>query len=88
MSGNLFLSSAIGSRKCSVQFNLSQVNDFVKARAIAVSSQIPGAIFRFASQTPTSLEEAFATPNGFLNLTKDIYVRHSDVSVYHKLTCL
>ncbi|GJE93537.1 DUF3433 domain-containing protein [Phanerochaete sordida] len=64
-----------------VLFNQSSVNDFVKARAVAIQSQIPGAIFRFASQDPNVLQtQFFDPPNGFLSLTDRIYTQHLAVS--------
>ncbi|KAI0694036.1 hypothetical protein BC835DRAFT_1351017 [Cytidiella melzeri] len=54
---------------------------FIAARATAVGSQIPGAIFRFASQNAgTSLQQYFDSPDGFLNLTSQIYTQHLAVS--------
>lgn len=64
-----------------VLFNQSDVNDFVRARAVAIQSQIPGAIFRFASQDPEELQQQFFDPpDGFLALTDRIYTQHLAVS--------
>ncbi|KAI0085214.1 hypothetical protein BDY19DRAFT_453229 [Irpex rosettiformis] len=53
---------------------------FIQARATAVGSQIPGAIFRFASQDPTSLQQSFDALDGFVNLTSQIYTQHLSVT--------
>ena len=50
------------------------MNDFIKARATAIQSQIPGAIFRFASQNPALLEQDFDSTDAFLPITDRIYV--------------
>lgn len=69
--------SALTRNHYRVLFNQSSLNDFVKARAVAIQSQIPGAIFRFASQDPNILQQTFDSPAGFLLLTERIYVRTS-----------
>lgn len=48
------------------------MSDFVQARAVAIQSQIPGAIFRFATQT--GLDMAFTSPTDILSITENIYV--------------
>ena len=60
---------------CRVLFSSSNSNEFVKARAVAIQSQIPGAIFRVASER-FDIDQFFGTPR-FLPLTKTIYVRVS-----------
>ena len=54
--------------------DLAQQDKFILARATAISSRIPGAILRFATQIDPSLQLYFGTPGGFLNLTSQIYV--------------
>lgn len=46
---------------------------FVEARATSISSGIPGAIFRLASQQ--GLQREFDDETGFFTLTDKIYVR-------------
>lgn len=58
------------------------MNDFIRARAVAIQAQIPGAIFRFASQDPDTLEQFFEGSSEFLPLTKQIYV---SVSCFDRL---
>ncbi|KAL4247888.1 hypothetical protein ABKN59_007467 [Abortiporus biennis] len=57
-------------------------NAFVQARATAIRSGIPGAIFRFASTSlaGTTLNQLFDSPDGFLSLTDRIYTQHLSVS--------
>ena len=57
-----------------VIFTQTNMNDFVKARAVAIGSQIPGAIFRYASQNPALLQQFFDSSVEFLPLTERIYV--------------
>lgn len=61
-------------------------DQFVKARATTIGSQIPGAILRFMSQDPTQLQNAFNSPDGFLNVTNTIYVRPSDIYMRYSQT--
>lgn len=57
-----------------VKFTASN-NSFVQARAVATNSGVPGAVFRFASQLgPAGLQATFDNPNGFLSITKQVYV--------------
>ncbi|EKM51190.1 uncharacterized protein PHACADRAFT_200015 [Phanerochaete carnosa HHB-10118-sp] len=63
-----------------VLFNQSGMDDFVKARAVAIQSLIPGAIFRLASQDPAFLQQSFDSPDNFLSLTNSIYTQHLAVS--------
>ena len=59
-----------------VLFGDVPTDPFVQARATAIGSQIPGAIFRLASQNATtSLLAFFDSERGFLDLTTQIYVR-------------
>jgi hypothetical protein len=50
-------------------------NSFSQARALAVRSGVPGAIFRFASLRAGGVESTFVDDNGFLNITQSVYVR-------------
>ncbi|KIP05249.1 hypothetical protein PHLGIDRAFT_36550 [Phlebiopsis gigantea 11061_1 CR5-6] len=63
-----------------VIFTQTNMNEFVKARAVAIQSQIPGAIFRYASQNSTLLQQFFDSSVEFLPLTKRIYTQHLAVS--------
>lgn len=47
---------------------------FVQARATATGSAVPGAVFRFASQQPNGAQPTFDDPNGFLDITHQVYV--------------
>lgn len=49
-------------------------NPFIQARATATNSGVPGAIFRFASQLPNGPQSTFDLPNGFLDITRTVYV--------------
>ncbi|CAL1702679.1 unnamed protein product [Somion occarium] len=51
---------------------------FVEARATSISSGIPGAIFRLASQQ--GLQREFDDETGFFTLTDKIYTQHLSVS--------
>ena len=56
----------------------SQSSDvFITARAIAINSGLPGAIFRFASKKPGGIQSVFQDPYGWLNTTSKIYVSSS-----------
>lgn len=61
---------------CSVVFDNS-TNPFIQARATATNNGIPGAIFRAASELPNGPQGTFDLPNGFLDLTSQVYVRLS-----------
>ncbi|PSR77044.1 hypothetical protein PHLCEN_2v8098 [Hermanssonia centrifuga] len=63
-----------------VLFNTSATDPFVTARATAISAQIPGAIFRLASQDANFVQFFDNGSTGFLNLTKEIYTQHLAVS--------
>lgn len=52
-------------------------NPIIQARATATSSGVSGAIFRFASQLPDGPQSTFDLANGFLDITTNVYVRHS-----------
>jgi hypothetical protein len=67
---------------CSVVFQ-NNTDPFIQARALAVNSGVPGAIFRFASEQPDGPQSTFDLPNGFLDLTSRIYV-----SVFWRLISL
>lgn len=49
-------------------------NPFIQARATATNNGVPGAIFRFATQK--GLQSTFDLPNGFLDLTTQVYRQH------------
>jgi hypothetical protein len=52
----------------------SNNNTFIQARATTVRSGVPSAIFRFAAQMTNGLQSTFDLPNGFLDITKTVYV--------------
>lgn len=54
-------------------------NPFIQARAVAVNSGVPGAIFRFASQFESGLQNFFHLPTGFLDATTDVYVSYTNI---------
>ncbi|KAI0344122.1 hypothetical protein BDW22DRAFT_1372815 [Trametopsis cervina] len=72
LDGNVFNAVLFG--------DIPGTDQFVKARATTIGSQIPGAILRFMSQDPTRLQNAFDSPDGFLNVTNTIYSQHLAVS--------
>ncbi|KAG2072502.1 hypothetical protein BDR04DRAFT_1074030 [Suillus decipiens] len=51
-------------------------NSYVTARALAINSGIPGAIYSFASQQPDGPDSVFNDPYGFVNATKNIYTQY------------
>ncbi|KAF5375917.1 hypothetical protein D9615_008257 [Tricholomella constricta] len=51
-------------------------NPFIAARALATSSGVSGAIFRFASQLKDGPQSTFDLPNGFLDITSTVYTQH------------
>ncbi|KAF8063359.1 hypothetical protein FPV67DRAFT_238820 [Lyophyllum atratum] len=51
-------------------------NPFIQARALATSSGVSGAIFRFASQLKDGPQSTFDLPNGFLDITSKVYTQH------------
>ena len=52
----------------------NSTNPFIQARADAVRSILPAAIFRNMTVQPGGLDAAFEKPNGVLDATKKIYV--------------
>lgn len=55
-------------------------NSYIIARALAINSGIPGAIYRFASQQPDGPQSVFDDPYGFLNATNKIYTQHLSIA--------
>ncbi|KIK76950.1 hypothetical protein PAXRUDRAFT_17829 [Paxillus rubicundulus Ve08.2h10] len=51
-------------------------NVYIQSRAIAISSGVPGTIYRYASQQPNGLLSMFEDPYGFLTATIYIYTQH------------
>jgi hypothetical protein len=47
---------------------------FIQARATAMRSGVSGAIFRFAAQMENGHQPTFDLSNGFLDITKPVYV--------------
>jgi hypothetical protein len=62
-----------------VVFNLTSQDAFVQARASAINTGLPGAIFRFASLQQGGLPAAFDQPDSFAAWAETFYVR-GDVS--------
>ncbi|KAG2346106.1 hypothetical protein BDR05DRAFT_959680 [Suillus weaverae] len=62
-----------------VMFDASN-NSYIIARALAINSGIPGAIYRFASQQPDGPQSVFDDPYGFVNATKNIYTQHLSIA--------
>ncbi|KAK0447415.1 uncharacterized protein EV420DRAFT_1276276 [Desarmillaria tabescens] len=58
-----------------VVFNSSS-NPFIQARANATNIAIPGTVFRFASQLENGPQSIFDLPNGFLDITHNVYTQH------------
>ncbi|KAG7442199.1 uncharacterized protein BT62DRAFT_922821 [Guyanagaster necrorhizus] len=58
-----------------VVFN-SSTNPFIQARANATNTAIPGTVFRFASQLQNGPQSTFDLPNGFLDITTQVYTQH------------
>ncbi|KAK7036712.1 hypothetical protein VNI00_011377 [Paramarasmius palmivorus] len=58
----------------------SSDNPFIQARALAVQSGVPGAIFRNATQQPGGLQSVFDQSNSFLDLTTVAYRQHLSLS--------
>lgn len=52
----------------------NNTNPFIQARATATNSGVPGAIFRFASQSPGGPQSIFDLPNGLADITRTVYV--------------
>ncbi|KAG2072503.1 hypothetical protein BDR04DRAFT_1230480 [Suillus decipiens] len=55
-------------------------NSYIIARALAINSGIPGAIYRFAEQQPNGPESVFGDPYGFVNATKNIYTQYLSIA--------
>ncbi|KAG2360273.1 hypothetical protein BDR07DRAFT_1487218 [Suillus spraguei] len=56
-------------------FDASNIS-YITARALAINSGFPAAIYNFASQNPDGLESVFDDPYGFVNATKKIYTQY------------
>jgi hypothetical protein len=68
----------------SVVFDVSSSDRFVQARATAINSEVPGAIFRFAAQQPGGPQTTFDQVNGFLDITNHVYVQFP-INLYYIL---
>ncbi|KIK54647.1 hypothetical protein GYMLUDRAFT_231808 [Collybiopsis luxurians FD-317 M1] len=53
----------------------NQTDPFIQARAIATNNGVPGAIFRFASQSSGGADAEFEKPNSFVDLTSQVYTQ-------------
>ncbi|KAG2354931.1 hypothetical protein BDR07DRAFT_1493874 [Suillus spraguei] len=55
-------------------------NSYIIARALAINSGLPGAIYRFAEQQQNGPESVFDDPYGFVNATKNIYTQYLSIA--------
>jgi hypothetical protein len=55
-------------------------SSYIIARALAINSGIPGAIYSFASQQPDGPQSVFDDPYGFVNATKNIYTQYLSIA--------
>ncbi|KAG0704071.1 hypothetical protein DFH29DRAFT_398922 [Suillus ampliporus] len=62
-----------------VMFDSSN-NTYINARALAIGSSIPGAIYRYATQQTGGPGSVFDDPYGFSNATAKIYTQHLSVA--------
>ncbi|KAJ3997251.1 hypothetical protein F5050DRAFT_1446459 [Lentinula boryana] len=51
----------------------NQTDPFIQARATATTNGVPGAIFRFAAQSPGGADAVFSAANPFLDITNTVY---------------
>ncbi|KAJ3813111.1 hypothetical protein F5876DRAFT_74183 [Lentinula aff. lateritia] len=51
----------------------NQTDPFIQARATATTNGVPGAIFRFAAQSPGGADAVFSADNSFLDITNTVY---------------
>ncbi|KAJ3929634.1 MAG: hypothetical protein NXY57DRAFT_1015895 [Lentinula lateritia] len=51
----------------------NQTDPFIQARATATTNGVPGAIFRFAAQSPGGADAVFSADNSFLDITSTVY---------------
>ncbi|KAJ7444923.1 hypothetical protein FB451DRAFT_74483 [Mycena latifolia] len=58
----------------------SSNDTFVEARATSIRAGVSGAIFRFASQSSGGVQPSFDDPNGFLNITVQVFTQHLSLS--------
>ncbi|KAG6812086.1 hypothetical protein H0H92_004451 [Tricholoma furcatifolium] len=52
---------------------------YLQNRAVAIRSGVPAAIFQQASQQPGGLQTTFNLPNGFLDITQDVYTQYLSI---------
>lgn len=62
----------------------NQTDPFIQARATATTNGVPGAIFRFAAQSPGGADAVFSADNSFLDITSTVYVR---IVFFKKTNC-
>lgn len=55
-------------------------NTYIIARALAINSGIPGAIYRSASEQTGGPQSVFDDPYGFVNATTKIYTQHLSIA--------
>lgn len=55
-------------------------NSYIIARALAINSGIPGAVYYFASQQPDGPQSVFDDPYGFVNATKKVYTQYLSIA--------
>ncbi|OJA11337.1 hypothetical protein AZE42_04932 [Rhizopogon vesiculosus] len=58
----------------------SSNNTYIAARAVAIGSAVPGAIYQYASDQTGGIESTFDDPDGFVDATTKIYTQHLSVA--------
>ncbi|OAX35822.1 hypothetical protein K503DRAFT_696301 [Rhizopogon vinicolor AM-OR11-026] len=58
----------------------SSNNTYISARALAIGSAVPGAIYQYASDQTGGIESTFDDPDGFVDATTKIYTQHLSVA--------
>ncbi|GAW04104.1 hypothetical protein LENED_005872 [Lentinula edodes] len=51
----------------------NQTDPFIQARGTATTNGVPGAMFRFAAQSPGGADAVFSADNSFLDITNTVY---------------
>ncbi|KAJ7120489.1 hypothetical protein C8R43DRAFT_82654 [Mycena crocata] len=63
-----------------VKFTPNNNDSFVSARATSIAAGVSGSIFRFALQSTGGVQPKFDDPNGFLNITLQVFTQHLSIS--------
>ena len=72
----MFIISCISSSSCSFSLIFDDSTDVnINARALTIKTEIPGAIFRSATQADDGVDSVFQDVDGFVNRTTQVYVR-------------